>query len=829
MSTYKSSANIVLGDSVDQTPGSLPNQRISRRGKQSKKWQKESMNFFITNRYQNNYNRKSVREIRENWDFYNAVLTDSEIKKHLDPLNVEQNLIDDEVTAFEFYDILHQPFDTLFGEELKRTSDVKAYAVNPNIINQKDRKFKQQVIEFLQKTAEAESIDEKMMQEKLKEFDHLRKHDLQSAHEEMANQILEGLKNDTDLNLKYKFNRGFKNLEVVGEEIYRVGNIGKEISITSVQSENFFALSMGKSEWIQDANAWIEIDYMNIHKVIEEFAEDLTDKEIDELLTAANAKESWLVPTQLGVYDLDENPGLIDPTNPIKTTFKMDSDEALGLIPLDDNDQQSFDENRNLKVYRVQWLSLRKIGELKYYDEQGHEQKKLVDEYYVANIEEGEEIKWYWINELWEGCRLGNDIYKKVRVSPIQMRSITNPSIVKPSYVGYVISQNGVSTQCRVDKLKPYQRMYNTFANKLITLWTQNLGKITKVNMAEMPSEMEPDEWYLWIKRFKLMFYNPFEEGTKGAAKGQLAGHMSQSTTGIDLSLTTEINQTIETLNWIEQRVNKIAAIPEPRQGDMTGNEGLGTSQQAIVQSSHQTEVDFFVHDLVQSKVFELAIEYIKVLWRDDKSKRQYVLDDLSEHIIDIDGELLAEAEFGITITNSSKLYEMFNSIKALSHAAMQTGTASLSDIARLNMATSPSEMLRKLEEAEDKKQEQAMQQAQMQQEAQQAQLQAAQQLEQMKHQQDLEKMDREWQYKLKEKEMDLIVNLDQHNRDMNENGVEDEVELESERIKVEGAEKLQDEKFTHEKAIQKADLENKVKIERIKGLNKPTKTSKGL
>jgi hypothetical protein len=585
-------------------------------------------------------------------------------------------------------------------------------------------------------------------------------------------------------------------------------------------------MGMGKSEWVQDGFAWIEIDYMNVHKVIEEFAEELTDTEIKDLLDKSNTEDSWLVPDKVHVINPDTNPELFDPSNPIKTTFKLD--EANGIIPLDgDNDDDDFDDNGNLKVYRVQWLSLRKLGILTYLDIQGQEQKKWVDEYYKPDVTKGESIKWIYVNEVWGGTRLGTDKYKKVGPLPVQMRSLINPAIVRPSYVGYVISQNGINAQCRVDRLKPYQRMYNTFANKLITLWTQNLGKVTRVDMSKIPSSMDTDEWYLWIKRFKLLFENPFEEGKKGAAKGMLAGQMQQSSPAIDLSLTTEINQTIETLNWIEQRVNKIASIPEPRQGDLKGTEGLGVSQQAIVQSSHQTEEDFFIHDLIQSKVYELAIEYIKVLWKDEKGKRQYVLDDLSSHIIDIDGTILNEAAFGITITNSSKLTEMFNGIKQLSHAAMQNGTATLSDIARLNMATSPSEMLRKLEEAEDKRQEQQLEQSKMQQEAQQQQMEAQKEMMERKHQQDLEKITLEWSYKFKEKEMELAIKQDEHIRDMNENGIEDEVELEAERIKAEKEAKLQEDKFKHENELQDKELANKIKLEKIKSNSRPIKTTK--
>jgi len=809
----KSSSKIILGDDKDTYVGSLPNQRISRKAKQSKRWQRETIDFFINNRGEHYNHRKTPEEIRDNWDFYNTYLSPSEIKKHLDPLNVEDSLIDDEITAFDFYDILQQPFDTLFGEELKRDSEVRAYAVNPNIINEKDRIFKKKIIDYMTKLAEQESINPEEVKTKLQEFDDWRKHDLQTVHEEMANNILTAIKNDSNLNLKFKFNKNFKNYEITGEEIYRIGHIGKELSITPVISENFYVLGMGDSEWIHDGYAWIEIDYMNAHKVIEEFADELTNAEIDRILRESNTgEESWLSPpSQIAVINPDTHPELFDPNNPSKTTFKM-SDSDLGLIPLTDDDDSFVDENGNVKVYRIQWLSLRELGILTYYDEEGYEQKKWVDEYYPVNPNANEKIKWIWVNELMEGCRIGTDIYKKVRISPIQMRSQLNPSIVRPTYVGFVSKE-----KCRIDKLKPYQRMYNIFANKLITLWTQNLGRVARVDVSKIPSEMDTDEWYLWLKRFKLMFENSFEEGKKGAAKGMLAGNMQQSAVAIDLSLADEINQTIQMLNWIEQIVNKIAAVPEPRQGNMTGREGLGVSQQAIVQSSHQTEFDFFIHDIVKSKVFEIAIEYIKVLWKGDTAKRQYLLDDLSSHIIDINGAILNESEYGIIITNSSKLNEMFMNLRNLSHAALQTGIATLSDIARLSMSSSPSEMLRKLEEAEDKRQKQQLEQSKMQQESQAQQLQAQQQLEQMKHQFDMDKLHTEWKYKFKEKELELFMKQQQLITDTNNNGIQDVVEIEKEQLKAETQKFMLEEKLKQEKELKEKEFKNKIELEKMK------------
>jgi len=692
-----SSSNIILGDLKDTgiNGGEFPNQQVSRKTKNTKKWKKDNIEFFINNRLGDSSVRKSKEEMRTNWNFYNSILSYEEMKLHLDPLGVEEDLMKEEDSTFTFYDILHQPLDTLFGEDLKRQQDLKAFAINANIVNAKDREFTQNISKYLEEVAKSESVNEEEFKKKLTEFDNYRKNDLQSAHEQMANQLLEVFSKTQYINAKIKFNTGFKNKEIVGETIFRVFHVGKEPNFKAVSSENFHVLGLGDSNWIEDGYAWIEEEYIHVHKIIDEFSEELTSSEVSKLLKLSSGKDSSLNPTQIQLVDTTIiNDGNARSSETFPQAYIDDEDRVL----MGNGEAGIINSDNNIRIYRVQWLSLRKIGKLKYYDKQGNAQYKWVDEYYTLLEDEGEEVKWIWVNELWEGVKIAEDIYKKVRAVPIQMRSLVNPSIVKPSYVGYINSNHGGKASCRLDRLKEYQRMYNVWMNKLNLLFVQNIGKAAVIDIAEIPSDMDHDEWYLWLKRFKIMFKNSFEQGKEGQARGLIAGNMQQGNKTIDLSLATEINVAIQTLSWIEQRVNSISAVPEPRQGAMTGKEGLGVSQQAIVSSSNQTEDSFFIHDILKAKTFTLLLEYTKYLWKDEKEVRQYVLDDLSNRFIDIDGALLNEAELGVIITNSSQLYEMYNNLKSLTHAAMQNGTVTLSDVAKMNMATSPAEMLNSLE-----------------------------------------------------------------------------------------------------------------------------------
>lgn len=817
----ETSADVILTKDFGKKNIRLPNQRVARATKNTKKWQEDSIDFFINNRKNSYGNRKTKKEIDSNWDFYNNYLSPDDLKRTLDPLGVDDRLQkDDTENTFKFYNILDQPFDTLFGEELKRYAEVRAYAINPEIINAKDLEFKQKVSKFLEETAaQPGDINKELVQEKLKELDKFRKNDLQSAHEKMANSIIQILVNDNTLNTKFKFNTGFKNLQIASEEVFRVGHVGKELILDRVRSNNFYVLGLGDSNFIEDGYAWIEIDFANPHKLIEEFAEELTNEEIDKIRTMSTGDQSSMRPHRIGLVDV------VNPDNPMAHQA-LPLAENNEFISIDGDDYSEVDADGNIRVHRIQWLSLRKIGKLTYYDEFGDKQFEWVDEMYKPDVTQGEEVEWIWVNELWEGTRIGTSMYKKVRPCPVQMRSIMNPAIVRPSYVGYVLSNNGKVQKSRIDKIRPYQEMFNIQANRLIKLTTEHIGKSIIIDVAKIPSDMSPDEWYYWLKRFNIAFENSFEEGKKGAAKGQLVGTMQQNSKVLDLSLAEEINQCIQTMSWIKEQVNTISAVSAERQGASTGSDALGVSQQRIVNSSNQTEVDFAIHDLVKARVYEVMLEYVKVLWREEKGKRQYVLDDLSNHILEVDGELLNEADYGVRITNSSQLYTMYTAIQQLTHAAMQTGTATLSDVAKMYMATSPSQMLHQLEESEDKRIEQQNEQVKMQQQGAQAQMEMQKQIALLQHQQELEKINLEYQYKLQIEQLKLQHAFNIHSTDMNNNNIEDAVEIEKVQIAASSNEKINSDKLNADKEMLQIELSAKKDIEKIKANSKP-KTSK--
>ena len=87
-----------------------------------------------------------------------------------------------------------------------------------------------------------------------------------------------------------------------------------------------------------------------------------------------------------------------------------------------------YDTAGNLRVLKVFWKSRRRIKKVKSYDPiTGEEQFNFYPETYVIDKDKGEEEKILWVNEAWEGVKIGSDIYVNMRPRPIQYNRLSNP------------------------------------------------------------------------------------------------------------------------------------------------------------------------------------------------------------------------------------------------------------------------------------------------------------------------------------------------------------------------------------------------------------------
>lgn len=138
--------------------------------------------------------------------------------------------------------------------------------------------------------------------------------------------------------------------------------------------------------------------------------------------------------------------------------------------------------------------------------------------------------------------------------------------------------------------------------------------------------------------------------------------------------------------------------------------------------------------------------------------------------MMELDGELFNECDFGVLVDNSSDTQKLASQMETLAQAALQNQLLDFSTIMKLYSSSSLAEKQRMVETNEKAIQERNAQ-------AQQQQLQAQQQAEQMKQQTELAKMEQENMLNERDNETKIIVATIAANSKVQEGQTEDGIQ----------------------------------------------------
>jgi hypothetical protein len=222
----------------------------------------------------------------------------------------------------------------------------------------------------------------------------------------------------------------------------------------------------------------------------------------------------------------------------------------------------------------------------------------------------------------------------------------------------------------------------------------------------------------------KIAFINSHEEGKKGAMTGKTSNfNQFQS---IDLSLANQIQQYIQTLDYIKQQTAFISGVSPQRLGAISSQELVGNVQQSLEQSALITEYLFDSHNEVKRRVYTAMIECAKIAFKDGK-KTQFILDDMGIELLDIEECELDNTEFNVFMSNSNKDLQIVESLKQLAQAALQSDKADLSTIIDTMINDSPKDIVRTIQKGEAAKYARDKQAQDQQAQVQQAQIKAQQ------------------------------------------------------------------------------------------------------
>lgn len=651
----------------------------------------------------------------------------------INPDNIQAGFIPDRI---QHYPIMNSKLSVLRGEESKRVFDYRVVITNPNAISEKENARKEELNARLQQVIADKSQSEDEFNQELEKINDFFTFEWQDSREIRANALLSHY--TKEYNIPFLFNQGFMDGMTVGEEIYQCDIVGGEPTIEKVNPLKIRVFKSGYSNKIEDAGMIVIEDYWSPSRVIDTFYDSLSRKDIEYIEKAQGNVSGGATDS---MDNVDERQGFVNRVFVGEEATMQDGFfwDPIGNADSVNSNLAPFDTLGNIRVIRVYWKSLRKIKKVKSYDPMtGEEIFNFYPETYVLKKDMGEEEEIFWINEAWEGTKIGSDIYVNMRPRVIQYNRLSNPSRCHFGIVGSIYNINDSRPFSLVDMMKPYNYLYDVIHDRLNKLIAKNWGKIITLDLAKVPERWDVEKWLYFAKTNNIAVVDSFKEGNKGAATGKLAGGLNNASSGvIDAELGNTIQQYTNLLEFIKMEMSEVAGITKQREGQVANRETVGGVERATLQSSHITEYLFLIHDDVKKRALEAFLETAKIALKGRSKKFQYLLSDGSIQIINIDGDEFAEADYGLVIDNSNGLQELQQKMDMLAQAALQNQILNFSTIMKLYNSSSLAEKQRLVEknEAELIERQQQMQQQQMEAQQQQAQMQA--QLQQAKMEQE--------------------------------------------------------------------------------------------
>ena len=707
----------------------FPPQQLSFKSK-TKAWRKQCVDWGA-DKSTITYNpvRKSVAHKKINYDLLNGILHMNDLEAIVNPEGIDAEFISEKIPH---YPIMNSKLNVLRGEESKRIFDYRVIVTNPNAISEIENNKKNQLFRELQQLIEQNSMSEDEFNQKIEELNDYYTYQWQDIKEIRGNALLNHY--SKEYNIPFIFNQGFMDAMTVGEEIYKCDIIGGEPTIERLNPLKVRIFKSGYSNKIEDADMIVLEDYWSPGKIIDTFGDQLTPKDIKYIEELPSSTQAYTD----SMDNIDERGGFIN-GHMVSDIIDTDMPDVDNLFISDAyDDLLPYDLAGNIRVVQVYWKSRRRIKKVKSYDpETGEEVFTFYPETYILKEDEGEEEKIYYINEAWEGTKIGDNIYVNMRPRVVQYNRLSNPSRCHFGIIGSIYNLNDSKPLSLVDIMKQYNYFYDVIHDRLNKLMAKNWGKIIRLDLAKVPKGWEIDKWLYYAKTNGIAVEDSFKEGDYGSATGKLAGGMNNASSGvIDADFGNNIQQYINLLEFIKMEMSEVAGISKQREGQIANRETVGGVERATLQSSHITEWLFTIHDDVKKRALECFLETAKIATRGRNKKFQYILSDYSSKVIDIDGDEFAECDYGLVVDNSNNTQEFNNKIDMLAQAALQNQALTFSTIMKLYGSSSIAEKQKFVEIDERKLQERQAQAQQQQIEIEQQKAQAELQAKQMEMQQ---------------------------------------------------------------------------------------------
>jgi hypothetical protein len=658
--------------------------------KESKAWREDNVNYFAD---ANNGDSDYKRYLHELYKLAAGYLDTDSYKHMTDPLNTNKSK-DKRLDRLRLnnYDIITPIIMALMGDKIDRMVKPTVTAINSDIDSIKEK----EKVKLIEQQLEAVFINEI---NRLRDSGFPDK-DILSLEE--INKIIDNIKDEKSItgskSLEYimvnnevhrKFRKMFFNW-IVTYTTFSIKNVlNKDIEYDPISPIYVNYVLSENKDFVEDGESASVEFHMTLSEILDNFHNQLKNEQLKILegrtLNNTAHKTAYLDETDF-FYQKMVNTGRIEG---VSNMYAQDSNTYT--------------------VKYVNWKSMVKIGELEVTDSFGNVETIEVNENYKPL--EDEKVTWKWVNQVWEGYRIDDEIFFGIRPIPFQRGKFDNPSACKLLINGRSFMNAHYRHLSIVEKLKPYQQKFNVVNWHLNKLINKNKDKIVL-----LPYGLIPDNEDLDI--FDMMYYADkdsylFLDDQQDKNKINALQHVRV----LDVSLSQNMSFLSELLKLIKSEAEDSVGFNRQRLGNIHASDGKGTNEDAMQRSAIMTSEIYEQFEEFEEREWQGLLDLSKFAWKDGK-KEYFINSDKKRALLNID-EGHRELEYAVRATRSTNEIKKLEKIRNQGQAMIQNGVA-VSTLIKMENADSLSEMEDIIEEAEAKMAQQAQQAQESEQQAEQ-------------------------------------------------------------------------------------------------------------
>lgn len=646
----------------------FPKQKVSAMEKDKPDWYANSIDYIIA--LGESINDRSETETKLN--ILHGNIPESFYKKTLNPYNAKKEKYKRFPAMMRNYDIMNDIIRRYVGEYYKGSHQFVVGANNPDIVlnhnlalkkkvvEEAEKLFRQQLEQNLQKlqqeaAANGQSVESVNPQDAMpdpEEFLNKFEEDYIDKESKQGQDVLNYIRDMTD------------DMMIYLTAFFNYCSLGECYSYTEIRNNKIIKECVPVTEaypipnnqyFIEDHDMFARKMALSYNQILDMFDEYLDDKDRQFL------------------EDYYYN-GAVNKTNLKSLDWEQFFNRYTNVCDKFNNEERTFFKTHDLtpskantnlyEVWHVTWKGFAKQGILRFVNEVGFEDERIVDESYEFNPQNGDiDIQWIYTPQVYEGYRIGT---RYTGIYPIKARPILFGRHNKLPYNGIQEVLPYMGQFSIVEIITPFQVLRNIITYHQEMTMAKNKMLILLLPKSLLGTSEDEIEDSIYKMAADGTFLADDEEDPSGTRLSNVRL--------LNASLNGYINDLENFKAQLKNDARELVDMNAQRYGQIAQSAGAATTQSAVAQSSTGSLIIFQTFDEFRKRDYNRDLDYGKLAFVEGLETSYVDKTTGKKHYISLDVNSYVSSDYSTTVRNNGKELDKINQLKQWAFSAAQNG-----------------------------------------------------------------------------------------------------------------------------------------------------------